>query len=115
MKAKKKLNKCLHRKLKGFCPRHNVKANKKAQTSSSAQMQTIVKLLLGILQYLVTMDADVDHTQIIGGDVVKLLGGYIPPTLPGLGTPGFVDTNNSRILQKKILFFDYCTNLVLNC
>ena len=23
--------------------------------------------------------ADVDHTQIIGGDTVKLLGGYIPP------------------------------------
>ena len=24
-------------------------------------------------------DADVDHTQIIGGDTVKLLGEYIPP------------------------------------
>ena len=24
-------------------------------------------------------DADIDHTQIIGGDTVKLLGGYIPP------------------------------------
>ena len=24
-------------------------------------------------------DADVDHTQTIGGDTVKLLGGYIPP------------------------------------
>ena len=23
-------------------------------------------------------DADVDHTQIVGGDTVKLLGGYIP-------------------------------------
>ena len=30
-------------------------------------------------------DADVDHTQTIGGDIVKLLGGYIPP--PGFGTP----------------------------
>ena len=29
-------------------------------------------------------DADVDHTQIIGGSTVKLLGGYIPP---GFGTP----------------------------
>ena len=24
--------------------------------------------------------ADVDHTQIIGGDTVQLLGGYIPPS-----------------------------------
>ena len=24
-------------------------------------------------------DADEDHTQIIGGDTVKLFGGYIPP------------------------------------
>ena len=30
-------------------------------------------------------DADVDHTQTIGGDAVKLLGGYIPPM--GFGTP----------------------------
>ena len=32
-------------------------------------------------------NADVDHTQIIGGDTVKLLGGYIPPSPPGFGTP----------------------------
>ena len=25
-------------------------------------------------------NADVDHTQIIGGDTAKLLGGYIPPS-----------------------------------
>ena len=25
-------------------------------------------------------DADEDHTQIVGGDTVKLLGGYIPPS-----------------------------------
>ena len=30
-------------------------------------------------------DADEDHTQIVGGYTVKLLGGYIPP---GFGTPG---------------------------
>ena len=33
-------------------------------------MQTRVKLL--------GVDADVDHTQIIWGDTVKLLGGYTP-------------------------------------
>ena len=32
-------------------------------------------------------DADVDHTQTIGGDTVKLLGGIYPP--PGFGTPGY--------------------------
>ena len=42
-------------------------------------MQTIVKLLA---------DADVDHSQIIGGDAVKLLGGIYPPTSPlSFGTP----------------------------
>ena len=29
-------------------------------------------------------DADEDHTQIIGGDTVKLLGVYIPPFSPVL-------------------------------
>ena len=33
-------------------------------------------------------DADVDQTQTIGGDTVKLLGGYIPPSPLGFGTPG---------------------------
>ena len=33
---------------------------------------------------IIGWDADVDHTQIIGGDTVKLLGGCI---LPGFGTP----------------------------
>ena len=32
-------------------------------------------------------DADEDHTQIIGGDTVKLLRGYIPPSSTGFGTP----------------------------
>ena len=31
-------------------------------------------------------DADVDHTQTIGGDTVKLLGDISPP---GFGTPAF--------------------------
>ena len=33
-------------------------------------------------------DADADYTQIIGGDTVKLLEGYISPSPPpGFGTP----------------------------
>ena len=31
-------------------------------------------------------DADVDHSQTIGGDTAKLLGGYIPPS-PLLSAP----------------------------
>ena len=38
-----------HRKLKSFCPRKPVKTKKKVQRSSSAQMQTIVKLLGGYI------------------------------------------------------------------
>ena len=41
-------------------------------------MQTRVNFFAG--------DADVDHTQIIEGDTVKLLGGYIPPSPPSFGT-----------------------------
>ena len=42
-------------------------------------MHTRVKLLEGI--------ADVDHTQIIGGDTVKLLGGIYLPIPPGFRHP----------------------------
>ena len=32
-------------------------------------------------------DGDVDHTQTIGGDTVKVLGGIYPAIPPGFGTP----------------------------
>ena len=32
-------------------------------------------------------NANRDHTQLIGGDTAKLLGGYIPPIPPGFGIP----------------------------
>ena len=35
---------------------------------------------------IIGADADVDHTQTIGGDTVKLLGGYIPPS-PRVSAP----------------------------
>ena len=41
-------------------------------------MHTTVKLL---------GDANADYTQIIGGDTVKLLEGYISPPPPGFSTP----------------------------
>ena len=51
-------------------------------------MHTRVKLLGG--------DADEDHSQIIGGDTVKLLGGYIPPSRSGFGTPGWERIENGQ-------------------
>ena len=36
---------------------------------------------------IIGRDADEDHTQIIGGDTVKLFGRYIPPIPPGFRHP----------------------------
>ena len=52
------------------------------QVDTYAQMHTRIKLLGG-------RDADVDHTQTIGGDTVKLLGEYIPPSPPRVSAPCF--------------------------
>ena len=60
--------------------------------------------------------ADEDHTQIIGGDTVKLLGGYIPPIarvlapLPALVSPfafliGHFALRNFETSEKDNLFF----------
>ena len=45
-------------------------------------------------------DTDEDHTQIVGGYTVKLLGGYIPPIppTPGFGTP---DSNDGQVNEKR--------------
>ena len=41
-------------------------------------------------------DVDVDHTQTIGRDTIKLMGGIYPPIPPGFGTPdgGYIPPNN---------------------
>ena len=46
-------------------------------------------------------DADVDQSQIIGEDAVKLFGEYIPPSPPGFGTPGHDLRLDHSIMQKK--------------
>ena len=51
-------------------------------------MHTKVKLL---------GDADADYTQIIGGDIVKLLGGYISPFPP----PGFSTHVGEKMKQRQ--------------
>ena len=76
-KNNKNIKKSLYQKWNAFFPRIQVK--------TCAQMHTRVKLLGG--------DADEDHTQIIGGNTVKLLGGYI---LPGFDTPGWERIENGR-------------------
>ena len=47
---------------------------------------------------LIKGDADEDHTQIIGGDTVKLLGGYIPLIPPGFRHPCFGICSTTRKL-----------------
>ena len=50
---------------------------------------------------IIVGDADVDHTQIIGGDTVKLFGGYIPHP-PGFRRPcgpGALRPTNSTPMQ----------------
>ena len=39
---------------------------------------------------IIWVDADVDLSQIIGGDAVKLLGGIYPTIPPGFGTPAYL-------------------------
>ena len=67
VKTKKK---GLHQNWKTFSPR--------IQMKTSAQMQAKVELL---------GDTVVDHTQIIGKDKIKLLGGIYPPIPPGFRHP----------------------------
>ena len=62
----------LHQNLKNFCPRNQVKTKQKVQRSSSAQMQTIVKLLgdisppgFGTLAYLPRKQISLPLTQSI--------------------------------------------------
>ena len=51
-------------------------------------------------------DADVDHTQTIGGDTVKLLGGHIPP---GFGTPDTTCVSQKRVTSRRVAFLRHCT------
>ena len=46
---------------------------------------------------IIGRDADVDHTQIIGEDNVKLLGRIYPPSPPGFGTPASVGPHHSAL------------------
>ena len=41
------------------------------------------------------------HSQIIGGDTVKLLGGFIPPP-PGFGTPARTDYHSSKRIKARV-------------
>ena len=80
MKTEKK---DLHQQWNFFFPRIQVRTCR----SDAHQRQIIVG------------DTDVDHTQIIGEDAVKIFGGYIPPSPPGFGTPA--QGQGSRI-QKQV-------------
>ena len=59
------------------------------QVDTCVQMFTRVKLLRG--------DADVDHTQTIGGIQSNYWGGYIPPSPLGFGTPAYSKLKTSIV------------------
>ena len=77
-KLSKNQKKALHQKLKSFFPRNYVKTEKQVQTSSSAQMQTTVKLLGG---------CRCRPQSNYWGMQSNYWGRYIPPFLPGFVTP----------------------------
>ena len=83
--------KVLHQKWNTFFPQIQMKTKKKR---SSLKMEHFFSpnssehLCSDTHQsQIIGGDADVNHTQTIGGDTVKLLGGYIPHITPGFGTP----------------------------
>ena len=73
-----------------FSPRIQVKTKKKKRSSSQIEhfFPQIIALMQTHLKYW--EDADVDHSQTIGGDTAKLLGDISPPSPPGFGTTGNV-------------------------
>ena len=80
----------LHQKWNTFFPEFRWKPKKKVFTKSGTLFFPEFKWRPALIcrpESNYWGDADVDHTQIIGGDTVKLLGGCIPPSPPGIGTP----------------------------
>ena len=43
--------------------------------------------------------SNADHSQIIGRDTVKLLGGYNPPIPPGFSTPTYKNAKTQHFLR----------------
>ena len=101
-KSEDQQKKGLHQKWNPFYPNSGEDQTKKRsspknehffpriQVGICAQMHTRVKIL--------GEDADVDHTQIIGGDTVKLLWGIYPP---GFWHPCGQDILNSILRRWK--------------
>ena len=62
-------------------------------------------------------DADDDHTQIVGGDTVKLLGGYIPLIPPRFGHHWLPGCNDAKLVPANSLhtstkYKEYKENLI---
>ena len=56
-------------------------------------------------------DADVNHTQTIGVESVKLLGGIYPPHPPGFRHPC---PRLHNICQRSAFLYPICTNLLMH-
>ena len=81
-----------------FFPRIEVKTKKKIFTKNGTLFSPAFKWRLAFRctpESNFWDDADEDHTQIIGGDTVKLLGGYITIP-PGFGTPAARDGADNK-------------------
>ena len=70
--------KSLHQKWNSFFPQIQVKDQKKSSPKISPNSSGGLRSHAHQSQ-IIGGDADEDHTQIIGGDTLKLLGGIYPP------------------------------------
>ena len=87
-----------------FFPRIQVKTKKKGLHQKWSNFLSTDLRSDAHQSQIIGGDADEDHTQIVGGYTVKLLGGYIPPSPSGFGTT--VQAN---------VFFSRCKNKNYEC
>ena len=86
-----------------FFPRIQVKTKKKVFTTNGSHFLS-TGLRSDVHQsQIIGGDADEDHTQIVGGYTVKLLGRIYPPSSFCFGTTGFEDQVVERIKSPGIL------------
>ena len=116
MKTKKKIG--LHQKWNTFFSRIQVKTKKnvfnkhgtlfsRVQVDTYPQMHTRVKSLRGM--------QDVDHTQTIGGDTVKLLGGIYSPHSIRVSAPLSIVVEFLQQKNNPLLHMNKRSKLYVSC
>ena len=104
----------LHQKLKSVCPRINLNEDQKNKKGLIRKQQgfcprNYVKTKKGpnIIQC-----SDADHSQINGGDTVKLLGGIYPPSPYRVSAPVLKSMQNTTFLPLLRPIFALKTKIV---